>query len=164
MDGFDEKRGMVKKLLAMLKNHASSEVDNGLQKPEGEGDMHGLQIEKVEVLPGHVMDHSTPEHDVDTKLEDDHMAEGGMAYSKGGVLEDVSDGDYPAAPSRKIPYERESGDGKPEMEGATHGEVMKAPLRGTTEELQEPMDTEYSDAEEEPSSMFKSFLSRKRKK
>ena len=29
-DHFDEKRGMVQKLLAMLKSHAANEVSNGL--------------------------------------------------------------------------------------------------------------------------------------
>jgi hypothetical protein len=160
MEEFDEKHKMMQKLLGMLKDHASNEVSNGLTKPEGEGDMHGLQVEKVEVLPDHVMDHSTPEHDVDTKMEDDHMAKGGL------VMDKVSAEDpTPKIHSGKIPYEPESGSGEPEMEGATHGEVMKDPLRGTTEELEEPAGTKYSDPEEEQSSMFKSFLSpRKRKK
>jgi hypothetical protein len=63
MDSFDEKRGMVKKLLDMLKSHASNEVNTGMQKPEGEGDMHGVQVEKVEVIPDHEMDTVTPENE-----------------------------------------------------------------------------------------------------
>ena len=81
-DMYDEKRGMVKKLLEMLKSHASDEVSNGLQKPDGEDDMHGVQVEKVEVLPGHEMDEPTPEHDVITK-----MADGGMAAEGDPELE-----------------------------------------------------------------------------
>lgn len=153
-DEFDAKRGMVKKLLDMLKEHASSEVSNGLQHPEGEGDMHGIQAERVEVLPEHGMDEPTPEHDVLTH-----------ELHKGGVVEDMSDGDYPAAPSRKIPYE--SGDGQPDKEGATHKEVGESMARRdalTTTEHEEPLGTEYPEAESEPPSMFASFLSRKKKK
>lgn len=68
MDSFDRKRGMMSELLSMLKQHASTEVDSGLKKPEGAGDMAGLQIEKVEVLPEHEMDEPTPVHEVDTKM------------------------------------------------------------------------------------------------
>lgn len=74
MDHFDARRGMVKQLLDMLKKSASDEVGTGLQQPEGEGDMHGIQMEKVEVLPEHKMDEPTPEHDVVTH----EMNEGGM--------------------------------------------------------------------------------------
>ncbi len=96
MDHFDAKRGMVKQLLDMLKNHASSEVSNGLMKPEGEGDMHGVQVEKVEVLPEHEMDHPTPEHDVETK-----------ELNEGGVVPDPSMG-------------------QPEKEGAAHEEATES--------------------------------------
>lgn len=67
-DMFDKKREMMGQLLEMLKRHASDEVDSGLAKPEGEGDMAGLEIEKIEVLPDHKMDEPTPEHEIDTKL------------------------------------------------------------------------------------------------
>ena len=67
-DPFDKKRAMMGQLLDMLKRHASDEVDSGLKKPEGEGDMAGVQIEKVEVLPEHEMDEPTPVHEVDTKM------------------------------------------------------------------------------------------------
>lgn len=67
-DMFDRKRDMMGQLLEMLKRHASDEVDSGLSKPEGEGDMAGIQVEKVEVLPGHEMDEPTPDHEIDTKL------------------------------------------------------------------------------------------------
>ena len=67
-DSFDRKRDMMGKLLEMLKHHASSEVDSGLTKPEGEGDMAGIQVEKVEVLPEHEMDEPTPVHEIDTKM------------------------------------------------------------------------------------------------
>lgn len=68
MDMFEKKRGMMGQLLEMLKQHASDEVDSGLRKPEGEGDMAGLQVEKVEILPDHEMDEPTPEHEIDTKV------------------------------------------------------------------------------------------------
>ena len=68
MDSFERKRGMMGQLLDMLKQHASSEVDSGLSKPEGEGDMHGIEVEKVEILPEHEMDEPTPVHEIDTKL------------------------------------------------------------------------------------------------
>lgn len=68
MDSYEKKRGMMSELLDMLKKHASTEVDSGLQKPEGAGEMAGVQIEKVEVLPEHEMDEPTPVHEVDTKM------------------------------------------------------------------------------------------------
>ncbi len=74
MDSYDKKHAMMADLIAMLKKHASDEVDSGLQKPEGEGDMHGIQVEKVEVLPEHEMDHPTPVHEVDTKMVPEHKA------------------------------------------------------------------------------------------
>lgn len=137
MDSFDEKRGMVKKLLDMLKDHASNEVSTGLQHPEGEGDMHGIQAERVEVLPEHEMDVPTPEHDVITH----EMHTGGM-----------------------VP---DSPEGQPEKMGAVHKEVMEPVSKRdalTTTEHQEPLGTEYEEASSEPSSMFGSFLSRKKKK
>jgi hypothetical protein len=148
MDEFDEKHKMMQKLLGMLKDHASSEVAGGLAKPEGEGDMHGLEVERVEVAP-HEMDHSTPEHDVDTK-----------EYHTGGIVDKVS-------PEIKLPMEPQSGEGEPEMEGAAHKEALM-PLETreakATEEDQEPHDRTYAEAESEPSSMFQSFLSRKKKR
>jgi hypothetical protein len=152
MDSFDEKRGMVKKLLAMLKDHASSEVDNGLKKPEGEGDMHGLEVSHVEVLPDHQMDETTPEHDIREEENQPHE-------------EKMAAGGYVDAPAKKIPYE--SGDGQPDKEGAVHKEVLEGgPKRDalTTTEHEEPLDTEYPSAPEEPSSMFASFLGRKKRK
>lgn len=74
MDDFDEKRSMVKMLMDMLKGSAAKEVSDGLKKPEGEpDDMHGIQVEKVEMVPDHEMDEPTPEHDVITH----EMHEGG---------------------------------------------------------------------------------------
>lgn len=67
-DMFDNKRKMMGELIEMLKRHASDEVEGGLKKPEGTGDMAGIQVEKVEVLPDHEMDEPTPEHEIDTKL------------------------------------------------------------------------------------------------
>lgn len=137
MDSFDEKRGMVAKLLAMLKDHASSEVSNGLQKPEGEGDMHGVQVEKVEVIPDHEMDTPTPEHDVITH----EMNTGGM-----------------------VP---DSPEGQPDKKAAIHkelGESMAERDSNTTTEHQEPMGTEYPEGEGEPPSMFASFLGKRKKK
>lgn len=111
MDSFDEKRGMVQKLLAMLKEHASNEVDSGLQKPEGEGDMHGIQVEKVEVLPEHKMDEPTPEHEVITH----EMNTGGM-----------------------VP---DSSAGHPEKEGAAHEEATEPEAEREAEGDVEPMFT-----------------------
>lgn len=68
MDSYGKKHELMGQLLEMLKRHASDEVDSGLKKPEGEGDMAGLQIEKVEILPEHEMDEPTPVHEVDTKM------------------------------------------------------------------------------------------------
>lgn len=154
-DPFSEKRGMVQMLLQMLKKHASDEVDSGLKKPEGEDDMHGLQVEKVEVLPDHEMDKSTPEHEVDTKLIDEgkHTAnegynEGGMAYSKGGVVEKVNAETYDQKPAGKIPYE--SADGQPDKEGSAHEEATES-----QEERQMEGDTTPS--------MFEAFLRKKKK-
>lgn len=148
MDAFDEKRGMVAKLLAMLKDHAANEVDSGLSKPEGEDDMHGLQVEKVEILPDHEMDKSTPEHEVDTKMVDEGKHTANMDYHTGGMVPD-------------------SPEGQPDKQGAVHkelGESMGKRDALTTTEHEEPLDTEFSEASSEPSSMFHSFLSRKKKK
>lgn len=137
MDMFDEKRGMVKQLLDMLKQHASSEVENGLQKPDGEGDMHGIQVEKVEVLPDHKMDEPTPEHDVITH-----------EMNTGGMVPDSPEGQ----PDRQSAVHKELGESLPERDALT------------TTEHEEPLDEEYRDASEEPSSMFQSFLGKKKRK
>lgn len=71
-DSYDRKRGMMSDLLAMLRKHASDEIDSGLQKPEGAGEMAGVQVEKVEILPDHEMDEPTPVHEVDTKMVPEH--------------------------------------------------------------------------------------------
>lgn len=106
MDPFEEKHKMVQQLLDMLKSHAANEVSTGLQKPEGEGDMHGLQVEKVEVLPAHKMDIPTPEHDIVT--HDMHT---------GGIVDKVS----PAVP---LPMGSEQGE--PDKEGAAHEEATES--------------------------------------
>lgn len=137
MDSFDEKRGMVKKLLDMLKDHASNEVNTGLQKPEGEGDMHGLQVEKVEVLPDHKMETPTPEHDVITH-----------EMNTGGMVPDSPEGQ----PDKKAAIHKELGESLPKRDALT------------TTEHQEPLDTEYPEAESQPSSMFASFLGKRKKK
>lgn len=147
MDSFDEKRGMVKKLLDMLKDNASNEVSTGLQKPDGEGDMHGVQVEKVEVLPDHEMDMPTPEHDVITH-----------EMHSGGIVDKVSP---------TMPPKMDSKMGMPDKNAAIHkklGESMPERDALTMTEHEEPLDTEYPEAESEPSSMFASFLSRKKKK
>lgn len=120
MDPFEKKHEMVQQLLDMLKRHASDEVDSGLTKPEGEGDMHGLQIEKVEVLPEHEMDKSTPEHEVDTKLIDESKHTANLGYSDGGVV---------------------AKDGKPEIEGAAHEEATESDAEREEEGDIEPMFT-----------------------
>ena len=158
MDSFDEKHKMVQKLLSMLKNHAVNEVESGLKKPEGEDDMHGLQVEKVEVLPDHEMDKATPEHEVDTKLIDEgkHTAsagynEGGMAYNKGGVVDKVNATDpTPKVHSGPIPYE--SAEGHPDKEGSAH------------EEATESDEERQAEGDIVPTTLFESFLGRKRKK
>lgn len=138
MDHFDEKRGMVKKLLDMLKSHAANEVSSGLSKPEGEDDMHGIQVEKVELLPDHKMDEPTPEHDVVTH-----------EMHEGGVVDKVNATDpTPKIHSGPIPYE--SADGQPDKEGSAHEEATE------------------SDAERESEGdvtpMFESFFGRRKKK
>jgi hypothetical protein len=147
-DPFSEKRGMVQMLLKMLKKHASDEVDSGLKRPEGEGDMHGLQDEKVEVLPSHEMDKATPEHEVDTKLIDEGKHTANMGYSHGGVVEDVNAETYSREAAGKIPYE--SADGQPDKEGSAHEEATES-----QEERQAEGDTTPS--------MFEMFLRRKKK-
>lgn len=147
-DPFDKKRDMMGRLLDMLKRHASDEVDSGLKKPEGEGDMHGLQVEKVEILPDHEMDASTPEHEVDTKLVPEGKHTANMGYDTGGMVPD-------------------SPEGQPDKQSSIHkelGESMAERDALTTTEHQEPLDTEYPEAASEPSSMFASFLGRKKKK
>lgn len=136
MDHFDAKRGMVKQLLDMLKQHASAEVGAGLKHPEGEGDMHGIQAENVEDID-HKMDEPTPEHDVVT--HDMHT---------GGMVPD-------------------SPEGQPDKMGAVHKEVGEPMAKRdalTTTEHEEPLDTEYPEAESEPPSMFASFLGKRKKK
>lgn len=152
MESFDRKRAMVGQLLAMLKKHASDEVGSGLKRPEGEGDMHGLQDEKVEMLPDHEMDKATPEHEVDTKLIDEgkHTAnagynEGGMTYSKGGVVEKVNATDpTPKIHSGPIPYESE--EGHPDKEGTLQ------------EEASEPLAEREAEIPEENGSPFDNFM------
>ncbi len=126
LDPFDEKRGMVKKLLDMLKSHASAEVDGGLKKPEGSPDMHGIQAEKVEAAD-HEMDYPTPEHDVLTH-----------EMSHGGVVEKVNATDpTPKIHSGPIPYESEQG--HPDKEGSAHEEATESESEREAEGGVEPM-------------------------
>lgn len=144
MDSFDEKRGMVKKLLDMLKSHAANEVSTGLKRPEGEGDMHGLEVSHVEVLPDHKMDEVTPEHDIreeENQPAPDEMHTGGMV---------------PDSPV-----------GQPDKQSSVHKELGESLAKRdalTTTEHEEPLDTEYPEASSEPSSMFASFLGKRKKK
>lgn len=119
MDSFDAKRGMVKQLLDMLKSHASNEVSTGLQKPEGEDDMHGVQIEKVEVLPEHKMDEATPEHAVKPEGPDENPL---TEMNTGGMVPD-------------------SPEGQPEKEGAAHEEATESEAERESEGDVEPMFT-----------------------
>ena len=171
MDPFEEKHKMVQKLLSMLKSHAVNEVESGLKKPEGEGDMHGLQAEKVEVLPEHEMDKATPEHEVDTKLVDEGKAtanagynKGGMAYNKGGVVEKVNATDpTPKIHSGPIPYESE--EGHPDTHGAVEaeaGESLDSREAAEPEESVSPPGRKYA-ADEEPRSPFAGFFGKKKK-
>lgn len=114
MDHFDAKRGMVKQLLDMLKKHASDEVGTGLQHPEGEEDMHGIQTETVEILPEHKMDEPTPEHDVITH-----------EMSKGGAV---------PAPEA----------GQPDKEGSAHEEATESESEREAEGDIEPMHPAFS--------------------
>ena len=115
LDHFDDKRGVLKKLLEMLKEHASNEVKGGLKAPEGmpEGATKGIQVEKV-MVADHDMDHSTPEHDVETK-----------ELSHGGAIMDkpASEGEYVDAPHKAIPYE--SAEGHPDEHGAVQKEASE---------------------------------------
>lgn len=53
MDEFEQKRGIVKMLMDMLKDSAAKEVMGGLHKPEDmPSDAHGVEIEKVSMIPG----------------------------------------------------------------------------------------------------------------
>jgi hypothetical protein len=124
MDSFDEKRGMVAKLLAMLKDHAANEVSNGLQKPDGEGDMHGLEVSHVEVLPDHKMDESTPEHDV--REEEDQPEK----MHTGGIVDKVSP---------TVPPTMDSQEGQPEKEGSAHEEATESDSEREAEGDIEPM-------------------------
>jgi hypothetical protein len=115
MDHFDAKRGMVKQLLDMLKKNASDEVGNGLQAPEGSPvDEHGVQIERVEVLPEHKMDEPTPEHDVITH----ELSEGGT-----------------------VPAPKE---GQPDKEGSAHEEATESESEREAEGDIEPMHPAFS--------------------
>jgi len=121
MDPFDRKHEMMGQLLDMLKRHVSDEVDSGLKKPEGEeGDMHGVQIEKVEILPDHEMDASTTEHEVDTKLIPEGKHTANLGYAEGGIAAE---------------------DGKPEIEGAAHEEATESDEEREEEGDIEPMFT-----------------------
>jgi hypothetical protein len=145
MDHFDAKRGMVKQLLDMLKAHASNEVSTGLQHPDGEGDMHGIQAERVEVLPEHEMDEPTPEHDVLTH-----------ELHTGGIVDKVSP---------TVPPTMDSKRGQPDKEGSAHEEASESEEERIAEGDITPMPGDkYPEAESEPPSMFASFLSRKKKK
>jgi len=142
-DHFDEKHKMIQKLLGMLKSHAVGEVEGGLKHPEGEGDMHGIQAERVEVAD-HDMDHPTPEHDVVTH-----------ELSKGGVVEKVNATDpTPNIHSGPIPYE--SAEGHPDKEGSAHEEATESEAEREAEGDVEPVS--------EPTSMFASLFAKKKKK
>lgn len=89
MDEFQEKRGMIKMLLDMLKHSASDEVMNGMKVPEGmPADAKGLEVEKVSVLPHdeHMEgDEMSPE---DATLADKVMSHGDEKMSEGGMVMD----------------------------------------------------------------------------
>lgn len=145
----EAKRGMVKKLLDMLKANASEEVSNGLKKPEGlasDADK-GIQTERIEDLPDHKMDHSTPEHEIITK----ELSEGGVAYNKGGVVEDVNADKYDRKPAPPLPMESENG--QPDIEGSAHEEAV------------EPEEERLSEGDIEPlHPAFSTFMTKKKKK
>jgi hypothetical protein len=150
MDPFEKKRGMVQELLQMLKRHASDEVGSGLKRPEGSGDMHGIQDEKIEDLPDHEMDQSTPEHEIDTKLIPEGKSTANMGYNKGGIVENDNAETYGKEPIGKIPYESEQG--HPDLKGAVENEAS------------EPLDKREAEIPEESMHpAFETFLKRKKK-
>ncbi len=79
MDDFEEKRGMIKMLLEMLKGSASDEVHNGMPKPEGMPDAHGLEIEKVSVMPHDGEEMHSDESPEGAALADEVMPKGSIA-------------------------------------------------------------------------------------
>jgi hypothetical protein len=135
MDSFESKHKMVQQLLDMLKSHASNEVSTGLQHPEGEGDMHGIQAERVEVIPDHGMDEPTPEHDVVTH-----------ELNTGGMVPD-------------------STKGEPDKEGSAHEEATESESERKAEgDIEAMPGATYAEAASEPPSMFASFLGKRKKK
>lgn len=81
MDEFEERRGMVKMLLDMLKGSAADEVMGGMKKPEGmpEDGAKGLEMEKISVPPhgeGSKGDDMSPEGE---SLADEILPKGSIA-------------------------------------------------------------------------------------
>lgn len=78
MDEFEERRGMVKMLLDMLKQSAAGEVSDGMKASEGmPEDAKGLEIDKVSVMPGKEEgDEESPESE---SLADEVLPKGSIA-------------------------------------------------------------------------------------
>ncbi len=77
LDEMEEKRGMIKMLLEMLKGSAADEVMGGMKKPEGmPEDAKGLEIEKVSVLPHDGHEDMSPEGE---SLADEVLPKGSIA-------------------------------------------------------------------------------------
>lgn len=74
MDEMEEKRGMIKMLLEMLKGSAAKEVGDGMPKP----DVHGLEIEKVSVMPHDETGHADESPET-ASLADEVMPTGAIA-------------------------------------------------------------------------------------
>lgn len=93
MDSFEDKRGMVKMLLDMLKQSAAKEMSDGMKVPEGmPKDAHGVEIEKVSVMPGDkaadMMDKSDDMHEEgDMSPEDESMAD--KVMTKGEPMAEI---------------------------------------------------------------------------
>lgn len=108
MDEFEEKRGMVKMLLDMLKRNASDEVSGSMKAPEGmPKDAHGLEIEKVSVMPGDHKD-DMPE---DMSPEGASMAD--EVLPKGSIAEEMKRAPEMAAEDDKEHMEDEGDDDMP---------------------------------------------------
>lgn len=118
MDGFDEKRSMVKMLMEMLKRNASDEVAGSMKAPEGmPKDAHGLEIEKVSVMPG----------DKKEDMPDDDMSPEGASMAdevlpKGSIAEEMKRAPEMAAEDDKEHMDEEGDD---EMPAAPFMSLMK---------------------------------------
>lgn len=138
MDEFDNKRGMIKLLLEMLKGSASKEVSDGMHMPE---DGKGLAVEKVSVIP-HEDDEDMPEK----------MADGGMP----------AESDEPGH-MYKAPEQMADGSADEEAVSNLPGEIEdREGLMDHRQDFHNKSNVE--DDQENNESAFQAFLPRKKKK